>query len=170
MDHCADSLPGQNYSAWPSSVATVDVTPGGPAVTVQGDLGAGACTHLGFADDSSVACFPGTQDANFQGNVVFYAVAGGLPAHNKLDITVTPNAGVDVSVFTYLTGTDTYYVPPFVPQVPNCEAVHDAGAGGPESVSIWNVAGDHNVLVGVAGTAGTTTGGFELRLAMPPAP
>lgn len=167
--HCPESLPGQRYDAWPSSVEQVHLA-AGSSTDVRGDLADGACLSLGWADDSSVACFPETQNTNFQGNVVFYALDDLLPADRMLRATVTPDAGVDASLFVYLAGPDEYFVPPYVPPVPNCEASYDGGPGGEESIEIHNRAGAHRVFIGVGGPAGETNGGFTLSLENAPAP
>ncbi len=165
--HCGSSLPGASYSSWPSKVTTVPLNATGKA-RVTGNLSTGSCTNLSFADDSDVACFPATRNTNFEGNHVFYALQGAMPPRSILDVTVTPDPGVEVNAYGYQAGTQTFYVPPKVTSVPVCEASYPAsGAPNPgavETLQFQNPTGNsYNIFVGVAGDATTgTTGGFAI--------
>ncbi|MBT9559244.1 MAG: hypothetical protein IV100_24635, partial [Myxococcales bacterium] len=164
--HCAASLPGAPQSAWPATVTKVGVMNG--VGSSSGNLSAGACSNLDFASDSGVACFPATQNAAFQGNLVHYALAEPLPPNSTASIEVIPAAGVDVSLFGYTTATTSFFVPPYVPSVSVCEASYATGAANPgqsEWITFNNPTGNsYNVFFSVAGPAGVTAGAFTVKV------
>ncbi len=133
-----------------------------------GDLADGACSNLDFASDSDVACFPPTQNAAFQGNLVHYALTEPLPPNSTATIEVIPAAGVDVSLFVYTTATTSFFVPPYVPSVSVCEASYSTAAGNPgasEWITVTNPTGSsYNVFFSVAGPAGVTAGAFTVKV------
>ena len=66
--------------------------------SISGDLSEGEIlSDLDWAQNSSVACWPGNEHINFMGNHVFYSVS--QDPHTLLTATVTPdNEDVDVNV------------------------------------------------------------------------
>jgi hypothetical protein len=146
---------------WPGNVTEIDST-----TVVTGDLGDGEFIDLDWADLSTVACWPGTEDLNFDGPHVFFATY--QPDHTNLVATVTPDAGVDASLYVMQMGTTSHYVPPDVSSVVTCEAsydqTHDSNPGIEESASVMSVNNPYNVLIGVAGAAGVESGGFTLEV------
>lgn len=160
--HCPESLPGTTYPFWPSTVTQISAAEG--SATGSGDLAEGACTNLRFAAQSDVACFPATQFDNFEGNHVLYALNEPMPPHSELEITVTPEDGVDVNVWGTQSGVTSFPVPPRVPSVIACEASYSFSApnpGEPETIRFSNPTDNpYNIGFAVAGPAGTTAGGF----------
>jgi hypothetical protein len=161
--HCPESLPGASYSSWPSTVKLVSLN--GGTATVNGDLSQGQCVNLGFADDSSVACWPAPQNDTYEGNHVFYALDAPLPPNSELRIDVTQTGSSPVTVYGYTIGTHSYYVPPFVPTVVACEAPTIAL---PDGIILNTIANPFNVFFAVAGPEGATAGSYRLDLTLTP--
>jgi hypothetical protein len=168
-EFCSETLPGSSYSSWPSSVAQLTLDDSGQA-TAAGDLAAGSCTHLGFAQQSDVACFPATQVDRYQGNQQFFALAEPIPGRSKVTVTATPKPGVDVNLYGFLTGTNDFPVPPRVPGVVSCEVSDSAGAKNPgvaQSISFQNTsANPFNLFWAVAGPKGVLAGQFDVSVAV----
>jgi hypothetical protein len=169
-DFCDQSLPGSSYSAWPASVTQIDLDDTGTG-KASGNLSSGACTHLGFASKSNVACFPSTEDDQFQGNHVYFALKDPLPPRSEVTITAKPKPGVDVNLYGWLDGKNDFQVPPYVLSVPTCEASYPLGLGDgpynpgePQSISFQNPSTKafYNVFFGVAGSKGFTSGAFDV--------
>ncbi len=153
--------------SWPAGVTSFQSKPNG-AVGAKGNLSKGAPMDLGWASNSSVACFPGTERVNFGGNHVLYATQ--IPKYSEMKITVTPDdPKLDLSVYAYtISSTDTTHVAPNLPSCVSCEAgydqVSDSNPGAPESVKLVATNHPYNVVIGVAGVKGTTTGAYTLKV------
>jgi hypothetical protein len=152
--------------SWPAEVTPLSVTAGTPK-SVTGDLSSGKRLALGWASNSSVACFPATQNTAFEGKHVLYATS--LPKESEMKITLTPtDPKVDLSLYAYTMGaTDFTHVPANVPSVTACEASYGASAPNPgaaESVKLVSTTNAYNVVIGVAGTKGTLSGGYTLKI------
>ena len=160
--HCEESLPGSPWDAWPGTVQLVELEDG--AASFTGDLSEGSCVNLGFASNSSVACFPATMDSYFDGNNVFYAIKDPIPAGLAVDISVTATGGEDIAFYAYAIGTNSFYVPPYVPNTVACEYQHRDRAG--DSVHFENVNHPYNYFIAVAGEG--TSGGFQVNLTTSP--
>jgi hypothetical protein len=163
-EHCIESLPGYPYMSWPSSVQVINQTQG----TITGDLSEGSCVNLAWASDSATACFPATMDEYYQGNHVFYALERPLQPGTIATVTVTPSEAEDISVYGYLIGSTSFYVPPYVPGTVSCEYAN--GDGTARVITFNNPqtnSGDYNLFFGVAGTATDgTTGGYTVDVAI----
>ncbi len=162
---CPESLPGESYAAWPQSLGKIALDADGKG-SAKGDLATGSCTNLGFAASSQNACFPATQFAAFQGHHVAYVLADPLPPKSVLDLVVTPDAGVDVNIYGYLLGTNSFYLPPKLPSSLSCEAAYANGKPNPgvaESLHVENPTSNaYQVVLVVAGPSGATAGGFSI--------
>jgi hypothetical protein len=151
---------------WPAQVTPVEAKAG--TVTTKGNLSTGKTISLAFASKSSNACWPATENVNFSGNHVFYATQ--IPAYSEMKITVIPDdRKTDLSVYAYMQGTtDTRHVPPNVPSAVTCEAGYDAkkdsNSGASESVKLNATNHPYNVVIGVAGAKGVTTGSYTLKI------
>lgn len=156
-----DGGDGGGNDGWPASVTRIEA-----GEEVEGDLATGELVDLDWADQSNVACFPGTEFLNFEGNHVFYAVE--QPEGSVLSVTVTPDSDVDVSVYMLQYGGGSRYVPPEVPSAVTCEAgfdqTNDSNPGEAESASVTATTNPYTVLIGVAGPAGVTAGAFRLQV------
>ena len=162
--HCEESLPGQQYDAWPEQVTLIDLVDG--AGGARGDLASGSCTNLDFAEDSQIACFPSTRFDYFTGNHVFYALADPLPGMSVATITVTPDPGVEVSLYGYRDGLTEFQVPPRLVGSAVCEASypvaigHQPNPGEPETIQFFSPNdNEYNIFFAVAGDAQTGLSG-----------
>lgn len=149
---------------WPVEVFTLDV--GG---VYAHDLGDGApLADLSWAADSSVACWVGTEDQNFNGSHVFFATE--QQANTLLTVAVSPEPGLDISIYVMHMDTNQFLVPPdFSAGYPlNCDAgvdqVHDSNPGEVEYVEAVGYANPTNIFIGVAGVNGGSVGAFEVEL------
>ena len=149
-----------DLEGWGDEVTTLNAN-----ATISGDLSDGEIIDLSFASSSQIACWPTTEDMNFSGNHVFYATY--LPEHSKIVATVTPEPGVDVSLYMYSIATTSHYLPEELPSA-SCEAaydqINDSNPGESESTDIVAINNPYNVVIGVAGAEGYTSGGYTLRL------
>lgn len=141
-------------------------------VTAKGKLDGGAKVDLKFASNSSVACFPATENLNFDGNHVLYRTT--IPPYSDMTITATPSdPKLDVSLYAYMvSATDTKTIVPNVPSAVTCEAGYDAktdaNPGKPETVKLNALKNPYAVYIGVAGAKGTTSGAFDLKVEIKP--
>ena len=145
---------------WPSNVMEIQL-----GDDVSGDLSGGEFIDLNWADNSTVACWPGNEDMNFQGPHQFFGLR--QSAGSEFFAAVTPDSDVDVSLYVIQMPSGDYQVPPYVESVVTCEASYDAPSnsnpGVVEETSVWSLDLQYNVLIGVAGAAGHDAGGFELE-------
>lgn len=173
--HCEESLETTRPSdGWASSVQTFAIDGATGEGSIRGSIDAGSCTNLDFASDSSVACFPATRNDLFEGNVALFAPSTTMPPNSVLTVTLQPDEGVDLNLFGLQTGATVYPLPPDVPGAVACEASYGpafvpgifgdpANPGEPESVRFYNpTSNDYNILLGVAGPRGVTSGSFTL--------
>jgi hypothetical protein len=151
-----DTTPGANG---------VEVPERDPDESFEADLSEGSIIELDWAQDSDIACWPGTEDVNFSGNHVFRdGIWGG--EEMILYIRVTPaTVDLDVSLYALRLGpTDTESWPPEIYQA-GCQTSYDnqfdANPGWSEAVLIEGAA-THRVVIGVAGANGETSGAFTI--------
>jgi len=148
-----DSSPGANGDEVPERA---------PDETWAGDLSDGATMDLDWADDSSVACFIGTENKNFSGNHVLYDRIAG-PGMNVF-FRVTPSPDLDVSLYAMRLGENDTSWPPDVINAP-CESSYDAqydnNPGWSEAVELSG-SGTYRIVVGVAGANGAADGAFTV--------
>jgi hypothetical protein len=135
-----------------------------PTTSWSDDLSSGALVDLDWADLSTVACWPGTEDVNFSGNHVFFEVSQG--ADRDLYVRVTPQSGVDVSLYA-MEFEGSVQTPPDVSSCVACEASaswsDDSNPGTEEEVYLSGY-NPYVVLIGVAGANDADSGGFTLEL------
>ena len=169
--HCEESLPGEAIEGdWPAAVTPIALDAQGNG-SVMGDLNAGSCVNLDFASDSNVACFPETQDAQYQGNHVFYRVAEVMPPKSILYVSATPDAGGDINLYGLQRGVGTRELPPRV-NGGICEASNGhprQNVGETEFIEFHNPSANNSyeVLIGVAGHRnGGEAGGFRVDTSM----
>lgn len=150
----------ETNGGWSSDVAPACV---GESIVV--DLSAGRTIDLDWADESDVACFPGTENLNFDGSHAFFWFA--QPENSVLTVTATPADGVDASVYA-IQSAGRYEVPPNVVSAVSCESGYDAqtdsNPGEAESVTLTATTNGYDVLIGVVGAGGTTSGTVTLTL------
>jgi hypothetical protein len=145
---------------------TVDVT-GDPDEVITGDLSSGAKIDLDFAEDSAVACFPATENVNFNGNTVLFT---GVSKEGSQNIVVQadPDNGVDISLYVLEFPPGGEQIPPDVTSSSRCEASYDqqndSNPGDPEAVGPLIGFGDRTMVIGVAGANGATSGAFSVGI------
>jgi hypothetical protein len=153
--------------SWSTSVTPIDAK-AGTAATAKGDLANGKKIALTWAAKSSVACFPATENVNFNGNHVLFGTQ--IPANSEMKVTAVPDdATTDISLYAYTIGsTDFTHAAPNVQSVTSCEAGYDAkndaNPGASESVKLVATTNPYNVVIGVAGANGAAKGGFTLKV------
>lgn len=150
-----------SQARWPNNVFTVDI--GG----VYGhSLEEGEIVALDWAAQSTTACWPGNENSNFNGNHVFFATV--QPAGSLLTVAVTPEPGLDVSMYLMQLSLNEAPVPPDVPRALSCDygadVQYDSNPGEVEYFQTLGYPQDVNVLIGVAGANGAVAGDFELEL------
>ena len=130
---------------------------------------------LRWAENSSVACFPGTRASYFTGNHVFYRIT--MPAASSMKITLMPKNGAKLSLYTLRQGMDPkrQQVPPNVNRAISCEASYPIVANLPSGRQVRNkqkeiktefisVRSPYSMLIGIAGQNGATVGDFDLKV------
>jgi len=151
----ADVDTDTDTDSWPS---------GDPDFSWPDDLSSGTTVDLNWADLSSVACWPGTENSNFNGHHVFFELT--QAADQALHVRVTPDNGVDVSLYA-MEFNGNVQAPPDVTACVSCEAsadwTNDANPGQTEEVFLSGF-NPYEVLIGVAGADHTDTGGFTLEV------
>ena len=156
---CGDKLT-QALSGNVSSVAIGE--------SVTGDLSEGVVLDtLDWAQNSSVACWPGNEHINFMGAHVFYAVD--QDPHTLLTARVTPAADdVDVNVYILQQAEGNAQVPPEVTSVVSCEVGFpqstDSNPGEEDSASVTAINKSYYNVIGVAGPEDVISGGFTLTI------
>lgn len=143
----------------------------GKTVAYKGNLKDGCVIQdLSFAANSSVACFPATQNSKFTGNHVFYVME--IPKYSKMYITLIPDdKNANMSLYAYQDGTTKTVYPPKLNSCVTCEADHkwDRPKKGKtqdhtRSVYLNAINNPYRVVIGVAGADGLATGGFKIQI------
>jgi hypothetical protein len=139
---------------------------------VDGNIKDGKTIALGWAERSSVACFPGTRFEMFNGNHVLYRVA--MPAGSRITVTLTPKDGAAVNLYALRQGAAERTAPPSITSAISCEAKYPIYANLPTGRTVANkddgtrkiefisVGAPYSILIGVAGAKGLKEGAFSL--------
>lgn len=155
---------------FPSNVKKIEVKPNG-TVSVSGNLSSGKkIEDLSWASQSSVACWPATQNTKFRGNHVLYSTV--IPKKSEMYIKVIPDdKNANFSIYAYQIGTTNYATVPDLSTCVACEAEHkwDYPKVGKtqdhtREVYLNAIANPYNVVIAVVGADGLTTGGFKLEI------
>lgn len=143
----------------------------GKTLAYSGDLKDGVIIYdMTWAANSSVACFPATQNTKFNGNHVLFVTE--IPPHSKMKITLIPDdKNANMSVYAYQDGTSSQAYPPSLNSCVSCEAEHkwDYPKKGrtqdhTRTVELNAINNPYRVVIGVAGADGLTTGGFRIQI------
>lgn len=143
----------------------------GKAMAYSGDLNEGTRIYdLSWAANSSVACFPATQNTKFNGNHVLYVTE--IPPHSKMTITLIPDdKNSNMSLYAYQDGTSNSVYPPQLNSCVSCEADHkwDYPKKGKtqdhtRSVELNAINNPYRVVIGVAGAEGLSQGSFKIQI------
>jgi len=140
-------------------------------VTYQGNLTDGQqISNLKWAANSSVACFPATQNQKFSGNHVFYSTT--IPKRSEMFIKVIPkDKKQNFSLYAYEVGLNNEVIPPKLNSCITCEADHkwDYKHRGEtqdhtRKVRLNAINNPYKVVISVVGAEGLTEGGFTLDI------
>jgi hypothetical protein len=143
----------------------------GKTLAYGGDLNEGVkLQNLDWADNSSVACFPGTQNAKFTGNHLFFVTE--IPRQSIMEITLIPeDKNANFSLYAYQDGTTSKVMPPELSSCVSCEADHkwDRPHKGKtqdhtRSVSLNAINNPYRVVIGVTGADGLSSGKFQIQI------
>jgi hypothetical protein len=143
----------------------------GKILSYKGNLADGVKIHdLSWASNSSVACFPGTQNSKFTGNHIIYITE--IPANSVMDITVVPDdKTANMSIYTYMVGLNNTAMVPNLTSCITCEAEfkwdypkYGKTQDHTRTVSLNSDHSAYRVVIGVAGAEGLTTGTFVLKI------
>jgi hypothetical protein len=130
------------------------------------NLSAGEVIDIAWAENSTVACWPGTENLNFSGAHVFYTME--QPPHSRLTATVIPGSdNLDVNVYIIQQDIGGNQFPPDVHSVISCEAGYpaatDSNPGASDSAFIDAITNSYLVIIGVAGAEGFVSGAYTLQ-------
>jgi hypothetical protein len=159
----------------PVKVSPLQLPEGYNAGEVTGNLKDGVkILNLRWAEQSNVACFPGTRFEMFNGNHLFYRIT--LPAASAMTITVTPKDGKKINLYALRQGMRRQETPPDITSAISCEASYPIYANvsktrrvsnkddGTRKVEYISVSSPYSILIGVAGAEGLTEGDFTLKV------
>lgn len=169
-----------------TSTSTIKVTPLTPPAnatvgSVTGNISSGTVlSSLRWAEQSNVACFPGTRFEMFNGNHVFYRIE--LPAASAMTVTVTPKNNAQLSLYALRQSSSPreQSVPPNVSSAISCEASYPIYANLPGGRTVKNkddgtrkieyisVGSPFSILIGIAGAKAATDGEFTLKVEIKP--
>lgn len=138
----------------------------GNSQTYRAQLNEGEFVYaLDWAWSSQNACFPSTQQTNFQGHHQLYVTE--LPERSELTITLVPDdPSVPLNLYAYSMGREIELVPKLNGCV-SCEASYLPRRGLPvhhRSVQLRAINNPYRVVIGVAGANGVTSGSYRLQL------
>jgi hypothetical protein len=143
----------------------------GKIVADKGDLSDGVkLNDLSWASNSSVACFPATQNHKFTGNHIIYITE--IPAHSVMDITLVPDdKNKNMSLYAYMVGTNNNAMVPNLSSCVTCEADHNRDykkkgktQDHTRTVHLNAINNPYKVVIGVAGADGLTDGSFIIKI------
>ncbi len=155
---------------FPASVKAINATPN-EVTKAKGDLAEGrVISDLSWASNSSVACFPGTQNAKFTGNHVLHGFK--IPPYSEVEIKLIPtDKSANMSLYGYQVGATSYPVVPDLPRCVSCEADHKwdypkRGKTQDHTRSIFfnAIKNPYNIFIGVAGADGLKKGTYTLEI------
>ncbi|MGH1387997.1 hypothetical protein [Kordia sp.] len=140
-------------------------------VSYQGTISDGQqISDLSWAANSSVACFPATQNQKFTGNHVFYTTT--IPKRSEMFIKVIPkNKNQNLSLYAYQVGITNEQLPPNLSSCITCEADYkwDRKWKGKtqdhtRQVRLNAINRPYKIVIGVVGADGVTEGDFTLEI------
>ena len=149
------------------------------AGSISGNLSEGKkLSSLRWAENSAVACFPGTRFEQFNGSHVFYRIM--LPPASAMKITLEPKDGKNINLYALRQiAQGVPPVPPDIDKAVSCEASYPTYANLPggkrveneitsRSVEYISVGSQYTILIGVAGAEGLTEGDYDLVIEIKP--
>ncbi|EDP98061.1 hypothetical protein KAOT1_12627 [Kordia algicida OT-1] len=162
---------GEEMIAMTSEVKVTKIITKGAITTVNGNLNKGGLIQdLSWAANSSVACFPATQNKKFRGNHVLYETT--IPKYSEMFIKVIPkNKNQNFSLYAYQVGINNEQLPPKLSSCVTCEADYkwDRKWRGKtqdhtRKVRVNAINRSYKIVIGVVGAEGVTEGDFDLEI------
>ena len=159
-----------SYAQFPKGVKVIDVQPN-KITTFSGTLSDGfIIDDLSWASNSSVACFPATQNNKFTGKHVLHAFT--IPSYSEVYIRVIPkDKNANFSLYGYQVGTTSYPIVPNLNSCISCEADYkwDYPKRGKtqnhtRSIRFNSTNHPYNIFIGVAGAEGLAQGDYTLEV------
>ncbi|PHN03980.1 hypothetical protein [Flavilitoribacter nigricans] len=140
----------------------------GKSLTYEGKLKEGVFVYkLDWAWDGQNACFPSTQKDKYEGHHQLYLTE--LPRRSELTVTLIPDNPKDqLNLYAYSIGSELQVVPDLHSCV-SCEASYMARSGrdpGIRQVELRAINNPYQVVIGVAGAKGVTSGSYRLELSL----
>ena len=145
---------------------------------ITGNLSEGQKIALRWAENSAVACFPGTRAEMFTGNNVFYRMT--LPAASSMTLTLIPKDKAEINLYALRLNNGSMDVPPNITRAISCEASYPIYANisktktvrnkddGTRKVEYISVNSPYTILIGIGGAKGLTEGEFTLNITIKP--
>ena len=136
-----------------------------------GDLNDGVNIHdLSWASNSSVACFPATQNGKFTGNHLLFVSE--IPVYSEMEISLIPDdENADMSLYAFMTGERSNSMVPELSSCVSCEAAYkwDYPKRGQTQdhrrlVRLNALKNPYRVVIGIAGATGLKKGSFKLKI------
>jgi hypothetical protein len=161
---------GATYSQAPDDVYKIDAIPN-KVTSFSGKLENGKkIDDLSWAANSSVACFPGTQNKKFRGNHVLHYFE--IPPYSEVSIKLIPkNKSANFSLYGYQVGTTNFSTPPNLNRCVSCEADHkwDYPKRGQtqdhtRTIEFNSIKNSYNIFIGVAGADGLDKGEYTIEI------
>lgn len=169
-DATADRIRKMTTGTTPSNVQYIK-TVKGQTVKVEGNLKNGSkLEDLEWAESSSMACWPGIRNVEFEGNQVGYWID--LPKKSIVKITVTPKStNTRINIYGY-SGFDLKKTPPEVSRCTSCEASHPTWIGEPnlnepaqpQTIEFNATTIRNMVYIAVSGARNVTSGDYTLTI------
>ena len=141
-------------------------------VALSGDLSAGSpMPDLSWAWNSSVACFPATQQTKFNGHHVLYQTI--IPAYSEMEIKLIPtDPNHNMSIYAYEIGEQNNSIVPNLPSCIRCEVDHKwdrpwKGKTQDHTRTVKNIVAinrPYKVIIGVTGAEGLSEGAFTIEV------
>ncbi len=145
----------------------------GSTVSIKGNLKNGQLMEdLEWAESSSMACWVGIRNVEFEGNHLGYWID--LPKKSIVKITVTPTSSkTRINLYGY-SGYDFIKIPPYVSRCTSCEASFPEWIGQPnlsepakpQTIEFNATTIRNRVYIGVAGARNVLDGEFTLTIEM----
>ncbi|WP_430410038.1 hypothetical protein [Kordia sp.] len=162
---------GEEIPMMTAKVEVMKIETTGTVTTINGNLETGGLiSDLSWAANSSVACFPATQNQKFSGNHVIYSTT--IPKYSEMFIRLIPkNKNQNFSLYAYQVGLSNEQLPPKLSSCVTCEADHkwDRKWRGKtqdhtRKVRVNAINRSYKIVIGVVGAEGLTEGDFELEI------
>jgi hypothetical protein len=148
------------------TITKVTATPN-KSTSLDGNLNSGKIIgDLSWAWNSSVACFPATQQKSFNGNHVLYETQ--LPKRAIMTITVTPkNPNKKMSIYGYSVGLNSKAIVPNLSSCVSCEADNNQmgkATNNSRSIRLNATTNPYKVYFAVVGENGLQEGDYTITV------